>query len=142
MAAALTFRPACGLVGYHTQVATAQDEHGGLAVDVFVELPDGREIAVEVDGPSHYCAAADADDDAWKRPLGHTLLKRRLLAATGLEPVSVPYFEWDRIPHWSSMERERYLQRKLGIRETLEYDGGDRSAFKPIEGDRGESRLS
>jgi len=117
-------------------VATAHDEHGGLAVDVLVRLPDGRAVAVEVDGPSHFCA-----DDP-KRPLGHTRLKRRLLEHAGLEAVSVPYYEWDRIPHWSSMERERYLQRKLGITTRLVYDGGDSSSFAPLEGERGASRLA
>ena len=117
-------------------VATAHDEHGGLAVDVLVRLPDGRAVAVEVDGPSHFCA-----DDP-KRPLGHTRLKRRLLEHAGLEAVSVPYYEWDRIPHWSSMERERYLQRKLGITTRLVYDSGDSSSFSPLEGERGASRLA
>ena len=117
-------------------VATAHDEHGGLAVDVLVRLPDGRAVAVEVDGPSHFCA-----DDP-KRPLGHTRLKRRLLEHAGLEAVSVPYYEWDRIPHWSSMERERYLQRKLGITTRLVYDSGDSSSFAPLEGERGASRLA
>ena len=46
-----------------------------------------------------------------------------LLEHAGPEGVSVPYYEWDRIPHWSSMERERYLQRKLGITTRLVYDG-------------------
>ena len=66
---------------------------------------------------------------------------------TSLEPVSLPYFEWDRIPHWSSMERQRYLQRKLEIREKLEYEGGDSSAFAPLpdgddDGDSDLARLS
>jgi len=56
--------------------------------------------------------------------------------------VSVPYYEWDRIPHWSSMERERYLQRKLGITTRLVYDSGDSSSFAPLEGERGASRLA
>ena len=125
-----------GMKAQHGVVATAHDEHGGLAVDVLVRLPDGRAVAVEVDGPSHFCA-----DDP-KRPLGHTRLKRRLLEHAGLEAVSVPYYEWDRIPHWSSMERERYLQRKLGITTRLVYDGGDSSSFAPLEGERGASRLA
>ena len=125
-----------GMKAQHGVVATAHDEHGGLAVDVLVRLPDGRAVAVEVDGPSHFCA-----DDP-KRPLGHTRLKRRLLEHAGLEAVSVPYYEWDRIPHWSSMERERYLQRKLGITTRLVYDSGDSSSFAPLEGERGASRLA
>ena len=125
-----------GMKSQHEVVARAQDEYGGLAVDVLVRLPDGRVLAVEVDGPSHFCV-----DDP-KRPLGHTHLKRRLLAHAGLEAVTVPSYEWDRIPHWSSMERERYLQRKLGITETLVYDSGDSSSFKPIEGEREENRLA
>jgi len=131
-------------------VSSTSDEYGGLAVDILVSLPDGRRLAVEVDGPSHFCApgpdGADGGDPS-KRPLGHTRLKQRLLRRRGLEPVSLPYFEWDRIPHWSSMERQRYLQRKLEIREKLEYEGGDSSAFAPLpdgddDGDSDLARLS
>lgn len=35
-------------------------------------------------------------------------------------PVSkIPFLEWDPIPFWSSMEKKRYLQRKLGITRTM-----------------------
>ena len=73
-------------------VATAHDEHGGLAVDVLVRLPDGRAVAVEVDGPSHF---ARSDDGAGQRLLGRTLIKRRQLAALGWRLLSITRDDWD-----------------------------------------------
>ncbi|CAN0374814.1 unnamed protein product [Ectocarpus sp. 8 AP-2014] len=37
----------------------------------------------------------------------------------GWTVVSIPFLEWDPIPFWSSMEKKRYLQRKLGITRTM-----------------------
>lgn len=111
----------------HKVVATVRDEYGDLSVDMLVKRPDNDTLlAVEFDGPSHFCS------NHKERPLGHTCLKRRLLAAHGFEFVSIPYFEWDPIPHWSSMERQRYLQRKLRITQTLRYLGGDSSSFAEL----------
>lgn len=135
------------LKAQHKVVATVSDEYGDLYVDMLVKLPGkSRLVALEFDGPSHFCS-----NDP-RRPLGHTRLKRRLLAARGFNVVSIPYLDWyallpcglithiifrlcrDAIPYWSTMERQRYLQRKLRITETLRYQGGDKSyyaAFPP-----------
>ena len=92
--------------------------------------------AVEVDGPSHFCA-----DDP-KRPLGHTRLKR-LLEHAGLEAVSVPYYEWDRSGRRTVLDGARArLQRKLGITTRLVYDSGDWSSFAPLEGERGRDQAA
>lgn len=111
----------------HKVVSRIRDEHGDLYVDMLVKLPQRMAlVALEFDGPSHFCS-----NDP-RRPLGHTLLKRRLLAARGFHVVSVPYFDWDAIPFWSTMERQRYLQRKLQITETLRYQGGDKSYYSEL----------
>lgn len=115
----------------HKVVATVRDEYGDLSVDMLVKRPNNDTLlAVEFDGPSHFCS------NHKERPLGHTSLKRRLLAAHGFDFVSIPYFEWDSIPHWSSMERQRYLQRKLRITQTLRYLGGDSSSFAELPASR------
>lgn len=43
-------------------------------------------IAIGIDGPSHF----DQND----YPLGHTILKRRLIKKLGWNVVSIPYYEW------------------------------------------------
>jgi hypothetical protein len=51
-----------------------------------VLLHGGREVAIEVDGPSHFCG---------RTPTGATALKRRQLRAAGWALLPVPYWEWD-----------------------------------------------
>ena len=82
---------------------------GLFAVDVLVRLPDGMEVAVEVDGPTHFTMTEP------RRELGATLLRRRLLASRLHGPsASVPYFEWDQV--CGDHEREEaYLREKLGL---------------------------
>ena len=60
-------------------------EDGMFSVDILV---DGQAAVIEVDGPHHFTQNT-------RRPLGPTLLRRRLLTSRGLQVVSVPFFEWD-----------------------------------------------
>ena len=47
---------------------------------------NGKKVAIEVDGPSHFIG---------RKPTGSTMLKRRQIAnAEGIPLVSVPYWEW------------------------------------------------
>ena len=64
-------------------------ECGNFRIDA--ALPASR-IAIDVDGPSHFVRGAEGRP----RPNGNTLLRRRLLEASGWRVVSVPYFEWDK----------------------------------------------
>ena len=64
------------------------------------------------------------------RALGHTVLKYRLLKKQGWTVVRVPYYEFDRIPFWASMERQRYLQRKLKTHANIRFSGVDKSEYK------------
>jgi len=75
----------------------------GYSLDL--ALPSSR-IAIEVDGPTHFLLP---DGRGVRKPNGHTLLKRRLLAAAGWRVISVPFFEWDGLH--SAGERQAYLQR-------------------------------
>lgn len=115
------------LKAQHKVVATVRDEYGDLYVDMLVKIPNRKAlVALEFDGPSHFCS-----NDP-RRPLGHTCLKRRLLAARGFDVISIPYLDWDAIPYWSTMERQRFVQRKLKITETLRYQGGDLSYYSEM----------
>ena len=82
-----------------SRVAHVEEEHrceaSGYSIDVLVTLNDGKRIAVEVDGPSHFIGRS-------LQPTGATLLKHRQLRHFGWQLESVPYWEWDRdkqLPH-------------------------------------------
>ena len=63
----------------------------------------GLEIAVEVDGPSHF----------WGRtPTGATALKRRQLREAGWALLPVPYWEWDAFGS-SKVAKQGYLRAAL-----------------------------
>jgi hypothetical protein len=82
-------------------------------------------IGIEIDGPTHFVHSG-------KRALGHTVLKYRLLKHQGWIVVRVPYYEFDKIPFWASMERQRYLQRLLKTHPNLRFSGADVSEYKAI----------
>ena len=64
-----------------------------------------RRVAVEAEGPSRFTATEP------RRPLGSTLLRRRLLRLAGWEVVSVPFFEWERL--CGDKAKAAYLQKRL-----------------------------
>ena len=69
-----------------------KEEHrckvSGYSIDALVTLKNGEQIAVEVDGPSHFLSRSH-------QPTGSTLLKHRQLRYFGWRLESVPYWEWD-----------------------------------------------
>ena len=71
-------------------VARVDEEHrcerSGYSIDALVTLNDGKEVAVEVDGPSHFVGRSH-------QPTGATLLKHRQLRHFGWRLKSVPYWE-------------------------------------------------
>ena len=71
----------------------------GYSLDVVVSLLDGREVAVEVDGPAHFFGQV---------PTGATVLKRRQLRAAGWALLPVPYWEWNALGR-STHAKEAYL---------------------------------
>eukprot|EP00747_Dinoflagellata_sp_TGD_P158260 gnl/TRDRNA2_/TRDRNA2_177801_c3_seq1.p1 gnl/TRDRNA2_/TRDRNA2_177801_c3~~gnl/TRDRNA2_/TRDRNA2_177801_c3_seq1.p1 ORF type:complete len:220 (+),score=31.92 gnl/TRDRNA2_/TRDRNA2_177801_c3_seq1:164-823(+) len=77
----------------------------GYSIDVRV-LWEGKYVAVEVDGPSHFLAGCGG-----RSPTGATMLKHRQLRALGWQVVVVPYFEWDGLT--SAAARYQYLSSKL-----------------------------
>ena len=70
----------------------------GYSLDAVV-MHGGREVAIEVDGPSHFCG---------RTPTGATALKRRQLRAAGWALLPVPYWEWDALGR-SMAAKQEYL---------------------------------
>ena len=70
-----------------------------------VEFDDGTQVAVEVDGPSHFVGRS-------QQPTGATLLKQRQLRHFGWRLASVPYWGWD---HHQRQQAglKQYLQMRL-----------------------------
>ena len=88
--------------------------------------------AVEFDGPLHFTREAvdELGNKVLLRTLGHTALKYRLLKRQGWAVVRVPFYEFDKIPFWASMERQRYLQRLLKTHGKLRFSTSDKSEYK------------
>ena len=70
-----------------------------LSIDIAV-VTEGRFIAIEVDGPFHFPVNA-------RTPLGHTMIRRRLLRAAGWTVVPIPWYEWFEMKTWD--DRLQYL---------------------------------
>lgn len=107
------------------------------------QMQHGVRVAVEFDGPNHFTRQRLSPENGTKselpRPLGHTVLKYRLLKKQGWTVVRVPYYEYDKIPFWASMERQRYLQRQLKTHGNLRFSLVDVSEYKaqvPVRGSR------
>jgi hypothetical protein len=75
----------------------------GYSLDAVVLHYSGREVAIEVDGPSHFCG---------RTPTGATALKRRQLRAAGWALLPVPYWEWDALGS-SEAAKQEYLRAAL-----------------------------
>jgi hypothetical protein len=71
----------------------------GYSLDAVVSH-GGREVAVEVDGPSHFFG---------RTPTGATALKRRQLRAAGWALLPVPYWEWNALGS-SQAAKQEYLR--------------------------------
>ena len=79
----------------------------GYRIDAVVEV-NGKQIAVEVDGPSHFIGRS-------RELTGSTILKHRQVATRdGMTVVSVPYWEWDKLKK-DNKKKEKYLHSLLGL---------------------------
>ena len=92
-------------------------------------------LNIRFDGPAHFTRERKFSRNREKskdipRALGHTVLKYKLLKKQGWTVIRVPYYEFDRIPFWASMERQRYLQRKLKTHVNIRFSGIDVSEYK------------
>ena len=75
----------------------------GYRLDALVEV-NGKKIGVEVDGPTHFIG---------RNPSGSTILKHRQVTnLDGVQVVSVPYWEWNKLGKNSEM-KQQYLRSLL-----------------------------
>ncbi|XP_058101858.1 RAP domain-containing protein, chloroplastic [Magnolia sinica] len=65
-----------------------------------------RKIALEIDGPTHFSRNSGT-------PLGHTMLKRRYIAAAGWKLVSLSHQEWEELQ--GGFEQLDYLRKILEV---------------------------
>ncbi|XP_057527317.1 RAP domain-containing protein, chloroplastic [Amaranthus tricolor] len=63
-----------------------------------------KKVALEIDGPTHFSRNLGV-------PLGHTVLKRRYISASGWDIVSVSHQEWQKLE--GSVEQEEHLRQIL-----------------------------
>ena len=70
-------------------------------IDTYIKSSN---TAIEVDGPSHFTSIRPY------RPLGRTILKRKLLKMKGYRVVSIPFYEWYPLGHVGKIQ---YLQDAL-----------------------------
>ena len=84
-----------------------------VVIDIAVFDPKSdANLAVEVDGPSHYATNMPNHE------LGAVRLRDSLLRHSGWDVVSIPYYEWMQVHPW---ERPAYLKYKIG--DALEAQG-------------------
>jgi len=116
-----------------------------MAIEADLDAIDYRaghvKVAMEFDGPHHFTVMASTGEDLWAidngvkmtpRVLGHTVMKYRLLKEKGWTVVRIPYYEFDKIPFWASMERQRYLQRALKTHDKIVFSDVDISEYKAM----------
>ena len=77
----------------------------GYSLDALVVV-NGKNVGVEVDGPSHFIS---------RKPKGSTLLKRRqIVNVEGISLVSVPYWEWYELGQ-DRNKKQNYIRSLLGL---------------------------
>ena len=77
----------------------------GYRLDAVVEV-NGKQVGVEVDGPSHFIG---------RELTGSTILKHRQVTnLDGISLISVPYWEWDKLKN-DSKKKQQYLRTLLKL---------------------------
>jgi hypothetical protein len=80
---------------------------GALSIDISGTTRSGVQLAIEVDGPSHFVKPDG-------KVTGPTMFRNRALAARGYALVSIPYWEWNGLRS-AVAKRQQYLLSKLQI---------------------------
>ena len=88
------------------KVKERQRTPSGYSVDIVVQV-NGKQIGIEVDGPSHFIG---------RLPTGNALLKgRHITTVDKMKLVSIPYWEWDELGK-DDKKKKRYIHSRLGMR--------------------------
>jgi uncharacterized protein (DUF1499 family) len=77
---------------------------GALSIDIAATTVSGVQLAIEVDGPSHFVQPN-------RTYHGPTLFRNRALAARGYVLVSIPFCEWNLLR--GAQQKQQYLLSKL-----------------------------
>ena len=77
---------------------------GAFRIDITATTAAGVQLAIEVDGPSHFIQPGNTLE-------GATQFRNRALAARGYVVVSIPYREWDALR--GAEQKQQYLLAKL-----------------------------
>ena len=81
----------------------------GYRIDALVEV-NGNQVGIEVDGPHHFIGES-------RSPLARTILKRRQVPSIdGIELVSVPYWEWNKLLGKDEVKKHEYLRNLLSLK--------------------------
>lgn len=123
----------------HMATTTSDKSSNSKGQDYHDETNVSHKVAVEFDGPNHFTRIIQDESSQHTTPtvsnsprvLGHTVLKYRMLKIKGWTVVRVPFYEFDKIPFWASMERQRYLQRALKTHANIKFSEVDISEYKP-----------
>eukprot|EP00594_Rhizosolenia_setigera_P003418 CAMPEP_0178943840 /NCGR_PEP_ID=MMETSP0789-20121207/2812_1 /TAXON_ID=3005 /ORGANISM="Rhizosolenia setigera, Strain CCMP 1694" /LENGTH=983 /DNA_ID=CAMNT_0020623483 /DNA_START=98 /DNA_END=3049 /DNA_ORIENTATION=- len=127
----------------HMATTTSDKTSNSKGQDYHDESNVSHKVAVEFDGPNHFTRIIQDEESSQHnttpnvngsnspRVLGHTVLKYRMLKIKGWTVVRVPFYEFDKIPFWASMERQRYLQRALKTHANIKFSQVDISEYKP-----------
>lgn len=117
----------------HMATTTFDKTSNSKGQDYHDESNVSHKVAVEFDGPNHFTRITQHTPTVPNSPrvLGHTVLKYRMLKIKGWTVVRVPFYEFDKIPFWASMERQRYLQRALKTHANIKFSEVDISEYKP-----------
>jgi very-short-patch-repair endonuclease len=77
---------------------------GNLSIDIAAVTAAGVQLAIEVDGPTHFVSPGN-------RLNGPTQFRTRMLAAQGYTVIGIPYWEWNACK--TAEERLEYLAANL-----------------------------
>jgi hypothetical protein len=77
---------------------------GNLSIDIAAVTAAGVQLAIEVDGPTHFVSPGN-------RLNGPTQFRNRMLAAQGYTVIGIPYWEWNACK--TAHQRHDYLMFRL-----------------------------
>ncbi|KAG1680959.1 hypothetical protein FOA52_009918 [Chlamydomonas sp. UWO 241] len=104
------FGEICKLPGCSSAISEHPTDDGMSTIDIAMQLPGNRHLAVEVDGPAHFLSNAPTVLN------GATRLRNRLLEARDWQVVIVLVTHWQKLVAKGKRTTRDYLMGRLGVR--------------------------